>query len=271
MQNSVNTNNGALVALQSLNRTNTDLERVQKRVTTGYRVNDAVDDGAIFAVAQSIRGDIGAIDAVNSQLTVAQGAVTVFSTAATNISNSLTKARQVLVKLADANLNSDQRSKYDSDFQAIRGEITNFISNSAFNKRNLLNGSYSQLTVIANADGTQYTIVGTSITGAIAAAFTAVASASSAASLLSGDFSAAERRVGDVMNSFGADLRRLKNQAEFNRTIQDALTTSLGAIVDADLAKESANLQALQIKQQLGAQTLGIANQAPQVLAALFR
>ncbi|PWC55937.1 hypothetical protein TSO221_03340 [Azospirillum sp. TSO22-1] len=74
-----------------------------------------------------------------------------------------------------------------------------------------------------------------------------------------------------MLNTLGADSRRLDAQIKFNSSMQDALTTSLGAIVDADLAKESATLQAQQIKQQLGAQTLGIANQAPQILQNLFR
>lgn len=271
MTNSVNTNSGALVALQSLNRTNSELDKVQKRVTTGFRVNDAVDDGAVFAVAQSLRGDIGALGAVNSQLTIAQGAVTVFSTAATNISNTLNKARETLVKLADENLTTDQRTKYNNDFSALAGEVSNYLANAKFNGRNLLNGSQSQLAVIANSDGTQYTIEGISLATVTGSAFAAVGTATSASALLSGAFRSAEAEVGNVLNSFGSDTRRLKAQFDFNKTVSDALTTSLGAIVDADLAKESANLQALQIKQQLGAQTLGIANQAPQVLASLFR
>ena len=75
MVNSVNTNYGALVALQSLNRTNQELDSVQKRVSTGYRVNDAVDDGAAFAVAQGIRSNVAAIGAVNQQLNIAKGTV----------------------------------------------------------------------------------------------------------------------------------------------------------------------------------------------------
>ena len=275
MTNSVNTNNAAIVALHSLNRTNDQLNTVQKRVTTGFRVNDAVDDGAAFAVAQSIRSDQGGIGAVNSQLTIAKGAVTVFAAAATNISNSLIQARATLTKLADENLTTDQRSKYNEDFLALRDEVQNFITNARFNDQNLLNGSIGSLRVIANADGTQYTIGGGgsyAISADISGAFAGtIGSASSAVTLLQGAFADAENRVGDVLNSLGADSRRIDSQIKFNATLNDALTQALGAIVDADLAKESAALQSLQIRQQLGAQTLGIANQAPQILASLFR
>ena len=51
----------------------------------------------------------------------------------------------------------------------------------------------------------------------------------------------------------------------------DAQESGLGALVDTDMAKESARLQALQIRQQLGTQALGIANQAPQSLLSLFK
>ena len=273
MSGSVNTNQSAIVALQSLNNTIGSLNKVQKRVTTGFKVADAVDDGAAFAVAQSLRSDKGAIDAVNSQLNIAKGAVSVFSTAATNVSDTLARARETLTKLADQNLNTDMRTKYNNDFTALKAEVQNYIKNAKFNGINLLSGAKTNISVIANQDGTQYTIGGSGValSGDISEAFATVASASSAVALLTGNFAEAEKATGNVLNTLGADSRRLDAQIKFNSTMQDAITTSLGAIVDADLAKESANLQAYQIKQQLGAQTLGIANQAPQILASLFR
>ena len=63
--NSVNTNIGAMVALQSLNRTNDDMAVVQKRISTGLRVSDAKDDGAAFAVAKRIRGDVAGLNTAN--------------------------------------------------------------------------------------------------------------------------------------------------------------------------------------------------------------
>ena len=274
MANSVNTNQSALVALQSMNNTVAALNKTQKRVTTGYKVADSVDDGAAFAVAQSLRSDKGAIDAVNSQLNIAKGATSVYSTAATNVSDAMARARETLTKLADANLNTDMRTKYNNDFTALKAEVQNYIKDAKFNGINLLSGAQTNISVIANQDGTQYTVGGAngvSLSAVIASAFTAVASAASAVVLLTGAFASAERTTGDVLNTLGADTRRLDAQIKFNTALQDALTTSLGAIVDADLAKESANLQALQIKQQLGGQTLGIANQSPQILQSLFK
>src|SRR5688572_7102662 len=106
MGNSVNTNFGAIVALQSLNKTNSELESVQKRVSTGYRVNDAIDDGAAFAVAQGLRSDVKGYEAVNERLAASKGLLSVTQDALAKISDTLGEARKVLVKLADGALST---------------------------------------------------------------------------------------------------------------------------------------------------------------------
>ena len=77
--------------------------------------------------------------------------------------------------------------------------------------------------------------------------------------------------VGQALNTVGSEVNYVKNQITYNNDKIDALNTGLGALVDADLAKELAQLQALQIRQQLGTQALSLANQAPQTLLSLFK
>jgi flagellin len=275
MSNSVNTNYGALVALQSLNRTNDQLLGVQKRVTTGFRVNDAVDDGAAFAVAQGIRSNIGSLSAVNQQLNVAKGTVGTALEAGTQISNTLIKVREAATKLADANLSTDQRVQYNADLSRLVGEVRNFVSNATFNGSNLLQSTSNVIQVIANVTGTQFTLTTTDFSAAVFANLTvSFASAGLAATALAGGtgaISLAEANTGTFLNNVGGDSRRLNNQINFNAALLKASEEALGFIVDADLAKESSKLQALQVRQQLGTQTLGIANQSPQVLLGLFR
>ena len=79
------------------------------------------------------------------------------------------------------------------------------------------------------------------------------------------------RSVANQLNQAGADSNYLDSQVTFNSGKIDSLNSGLGALVDADLSKESAVLQSLQIKQQLGTQALSIANQAPQSLLSLFK
>ena len=83
--NSINTNMSAMVALQSLNRTSDELAAVQKRVSTGLRVSDAKDDGAAFAVAERIRGDMAATTSANQQLGGMKGLLAVTSAALQNL------------------------------------------------------------------------------------------------------------------------------------------------------------------------------------------
>ena len=77
--------------------------------------------------------------------------------------------------------------------------------------------------------------------------------------------------LGTALNTVGASINYVNNQVSYNSDKVDALNCGLGSLVDADLAKESAQLQALQIRQQLGTQALSLANQAPQTLLSLFK
>jgi flagellin len=271
MVNSVNTNISAIVALQSLNRTNTDLNVVQKRVSTGFRVADAADDGAAFAVAQGLRADVKGLEAVNERLSAAKGLLTVTQEALTGISNSLAEARKVMVKLADANLGTDERTQYHADYQAIKAEVTNYVSQAAFNGANLLDDA-TAINIIFDASGTQFTLAGQNIQGGIAAGFAVVNQTQAAAALTSGGALATfETTVNTSLSTVGGYARSVSNQDDFIRVLGDATTAGIGSIVDADLAKESARLQSLQIRQQLGTQALSIANAAPSILLTLFQ
>jgi flagellin len=69
----------------------------------------------------------------------------------------------------------------------------------------------------------------------------------------------------------GAQSKQVSSHNSFVTRLTDVLNTGIGSLVDADLAKESAKLQALQVQQQLGAQALSIANSAPQIVLSLFK
>jgi flagellin len=100
--------------------------------------------------------------------------------------------------------------------------------------------------------------------------FTTAAAAQAALTPTSGDFDTINMAINDAMNRLGADARYVDAQINYNFDKIDSMEGSLGALIDANLAKESARLQALQIRQQLGTQTLSIANQSPQYLMSLF-
>ncbi|MBR0669824.1 flagellin [Neoroseomonas soli] len=273
--NSVNTNLGAMVALQSLNRTNEALNTTQKRVSTGYRVSDAKDDGAAFAVAQAVRADVAGLTAANEQLGGVKGVLDTALAGLNKVSDTMIKVRETLVRLADDTLNADQRAQYGAQYEALRTQIQNFIDDATYNGRTLLSTAApagGDITTTRNESGTTYMLTSVDAAGTMVVATTPADAATAQAALAAGgDWGAVNTVIANALNQYGSDSRYVDAQIGYNRDKLDALDGGLGALIDADLAKESARLQALQIRQQLGTQSLSIANQAPQSLLSLFR
>ena len=267
--NSIHTNTSALIALQGLNRTNKALEASQKIVNTGYRISDAQDDSAGFAIAQGLRSDVRGYAAIGEQLSKA---LTVASSAATSISDKMADIRAVLTKLADDNVTGDQRTQYEADYNNLRSDILRFIDMAEFNGVNLLSAG-SSVNVVSDLSGGSISISGSDMETDVYDELTDVSDADDARTLLgaSGGFATAMSNVGLILGQLGSDIRTLDNQITFINMLSDATEEGLGAIVDADLAKESARLQSLQVRQQLATQTLSIANQSPQAILGLFR
>ena len=274
--NSVNTNLGSMVALQSLNKTSDQLSVVQKRISTGMRVADAKDDGGAFAVAQSVRADVAGLTAANEQLGGTKGVLETTFAALGKVSDTMIKARETLTRLADGTINDDQRAQYEAQYTALKTQIENFVSDATYNGRTLLStdtgAGGGDIVMTRNESGGTFTV--SAIDGAtdlvLAAAPTSAADAQSALQA-SGDFKTVEAKIADAMNQFGSDSNYVDSQVKYNKDKIDSLEGGLGALVDADLAKESAKLQSLQIRQQLGTQAMSIANQSPQMLLSLFR
>ncbi len=280
--NSVNTNINAAVALQSLNQTSSQLAMTQKAISTGYRVADATDDGAAYAVAQRVRSDVGALTSANQQLGNVKGLVSTTLTGLNNVSNTLKDARALLVKLADGNIQGEQRSQYVTQYQSMMANVKTFMQDAGYNNKTLIgnitgsNGNFGSVAVIRNEVGASYGIAtfgGSAFFASVNFTSTQLNTATSAGALITatGTFLNALSTLGTQLNTYGAAVRYVDNQVSYNNDKIDSLNGGLGSLIDADLAKESAKLQALQIRQQLGTQALSIANQAPQSLLSLFK
>ena len=271
--NSVNTNLGAMTALQSLNRTNDALAAVQKRVSTGFRVADAKDDGGAFAVAQSVRGDVAGLTAANEQLGGLKGIVDVTLTSLGQVSKTMVEVRTVLTRLADGTINDEQRDQYEQQYDQLRTQIERFIDDATYNGRTLLSTDIvaggGDIVTIRNEQGTTLTLA--AFDGATDFVVDAApADATAAQTAIAGNWTDISKAINDALNRLGSDSRYVDSQIGYNRDKLDAIEGGLGALIDADIAKEAARLQALQIRQQLGTQTLSITNQAPQALISLF-
>jgi flagellin len=273
---SVNTNAGALVALENLNNTSQQLDKAQNVVSTGLNVANAKDNGAIWAIAQGERATISSLDAVKSSLQTGQSILDVANSAGTTVSDLLTQMEQKALAASDNSIDTASRQSLNADFVALRNQITSTVQNAEFNGVNLLNGSLTSITSLANAQGTSVlttqaqnlTLAGGVIT--VTATMTISASSATATTALTA-VEASLAAVDNALAELGTSSKALDTHLNFVSNLQDTLTTGVGNLVNADLAKESATLQALQTKQQLGIQALSIANSASSALLGLFR
>ena len=270
--NSVNTNVGALVALQNLNSINNRLDTTQNRISTGFKVTGAVDDASSFSIAQGLRGELKAYGAVSQGLAQGRATMSVAEAGATALSNLVGDIKKKVVELANGALTSQQRTILTDDFNQLLSNARDYINQASFQDTNLLSSAAADVDVISDIDGSTITLRANNLIDDLDTFSGAadVSSAAAAASTLS-DLDTFEAAVNTALGNLGADIRRINFQDDFIGKIADAVEVGLGAIVDADLAKESAKLQALQIQQQLASQSLNIANQRPSILLSLFR
>ena len=273
--NSVNTNVGAMIALQNLNKTNTDLQTTQNRINTGLKVGSAKDDGAAFAIAQSQRSTVSSLDAVKDSLSRATSVVDVASSAGESVSDMLTQLKEKALAASDTSLDTTSRNALQADFESIRDQITKTLTNASFNGINLVDGSQGSVTALANADGSSVLTVAAqdlSLGGSIVllSSGASFSSATEAGDLLA-DLDDSINNVSASLAKLGTSSKAVDNHLAFVGKLQDSITAGIGNLVDADLAKESAKLQALQTKQQLGIQALSIANQSTSTVLSLFR
>ncbi len=273
--NSVNTNSGALIALQNLQATNKELDQVQGRINTGKKVNSAKDNGAIWAIAQGQRSEISALNAVKDSLDRGASAVDVSLAAGESVSDLLVQLKEKALAATDRSLTTAARSALNEDFKAIRDQITTVVTNASFNGVNLLNGSNTAgYRALANTTGSTITVndedlrLGGTINSV--AATTTIGTSTLATTAL-GLVNASIDRVSASLARLGTGAKSLETHRTFVGKLSDALESGVGNLVDADLAKESARLQSLQTKQQLGVQALSIANSSTSILLGLFR
>ena len=151
---SVNTNGGALIALENLNNTSQSLANAQNVVSTGLAIGSAKDNGAIWSIAQTERATVSSLDAVKSSLQTGQSIIDVANSAGTTVSNLLTQMQEKALAASDASMDTASRLALNNDFVALRNQITSTVENASFNGVNLLNGSVAKITSLANAQGT---------------------------------------------------------------------------------------------------------------------
>lgn len=264
MSSSILTNLGAMTALRTLQSTNRNLATTQDRVSTGMKVANAKDNAADWSIASKMGANASGYKVMVDQASVANAAIGLARKSAEGIVDLLETVKEKTIARSNYSAQKDQTSvdTVDKEIGELMNQIKQIAENSVFNGVNLVGsgGSTSNAyTFITNFTGGTYGVTGTNLT--------TFATAVSNVAQVDGYLKTAQ----DAAADFGASQQRVDAQQRFVESMYDALTAGVGALVDADMTEESARLQSLQVQQQLGAQAMQIANQAPQVLLGLFR
>jgi flagellin len=288
--NSINTNVGAMTALQNLATTSTSLQATQAHISTGKKITSAKDNGAIWSIAQGQSSASSALESTKVSLQRAQSVLDTTLAAGDTIKDLLTQMKQKALSASDGNIDTATVKKYQDEFNSLAGTIDNVVKAATFDGTNIIDttaAGYKDIAAIGDATGatvigvakadlssttlgvpsnttawTQDTIVNTAgvITTTAGTARTASDAVDTALTTLT-----------TTLSAMGVGSKAIDSQLNFVGKLQDSLDAGVGNLVDADMAKESAKLQSLQTKQQLGVQALSIANSSSSSLLSLFR
>jgi flagellin len=276
MSVSLHTNTSAMIALQNLNSANVQMDDVQQKISTGLAVSTAKDNASVYAIAQGQRADLGGLSAVKDSLNRAASIADVSMAAGESVSDLLNQLREKVVGAMDTSIDTTSRNALNGDFVSILGQIQHIVENATFNGSNILDGSLAtNIQFIANADANSVITlsVRTMALGGPILTLSAAAqlsTATSASNILS-SLDTSILNLNSSLGALGSQAKQIEGHLSFVDKLGDAIKGGIGNLVDADMAKESSRLQALQVQQQLGAQALSIANQSPQQILALFK
>ncbi len=275
--NSVNTNVGAMVALQNLNSTNRELDITQGRINTGLKIASAKDNGAIYAIAQGQKATSNALNAVMDSLNRGKSVVDVAMAGGETIADLLNQMKSKALAAQEAGLDTTSRTALNEEFKSLRDQIAKTVTNATFNGANMIQATGQSVFALGNADGSSRITVGaislalgggaTGVTVTATTSFSTATQAAAARALVDASIT----NVSAALAKLGTGSKALDTHLNFISKLQDTVDAGIGNLIDADLAKESARLQALQTKQQLGIQARSIANSASSSILGLFR
>ena len=274
---SILTNNSAMVALQNLKSINMDLSKTQNEISTGKSISSASDNASMWAISKVMEADVAGFSAISKSLALGESTVAVAAAGADKIVEILKEMKEKIVTATGANVD---HAKLTTDVTALSNQITSIIGAAQFNGANLLDDAGGDLKVISSLDRTsgslvvatkEITVSSLSWTTNLAAAATlSVASTADATTALSTIETLITAAIKGAA-ALGSSKGHIEDQQKFVSKIIDSMKSGIGALVDANMEEASARLQALQVQQQLGTQSLSIANKAPQMILQLFK
>jgi flagellin len=295
---SILVNSSAITALQSLRMTQSNLQTTQKEISTGLKISSAADNASTWAIATSMKSDQGVLSTISDSLS---GANSLLNVGAAAVKSAITVMNNIKDAVAQANQPGADQAKILTSLQQLGKQLTSIVTSATFTSLNVLDGSQTTpvkfvasynngggandskigtidlaLTTLIDGAGGGTGILEAAQGGTSAAAtnFTSLVAGDLAAATIDDTLTNADKAIADLTkyaSQIGATQTRVQQQNEFIKTMNDALTTGISSLVDADMNETSTRLQALQTQQQLGVQSLSIANQNAQIILKLFQ
>ncbi len=296
---SILVNPSAITALQSLRTTQNALNTTQKEISTGLKISSAADNASTRAIAESMKSDKSVLSTISDSLS---GANSVLNVASAAVKSAIDVMNSIKAGVAQAQQPGADTAKILTSLQQLGKQLTSVVSSATFTGLNALDGSLTSpvqfVASYANGSGTNDSSVGTidlnittlidsangGGTGVLEAAqggnaaaatnFTALTAGDLSSATIKDTLTNADKAIADLTTyaaEIGATQTRVTQQNDFVKTMNEALTTGISSLVDADMNETSTRLQALQTQQQLGVQSLSIANQNAQMILKLFQ
>ena len=277
---SIQTNISSLIALTNFGKASTELDNISEVISTGLNISSSKDDSSNFSIAQGIRGEVKSIDAVIRGINNAKGIAKVAISGATAVSNLFQDIRQRVTEGSNPANTAAQQLLMQNDYTSLLQQMRQFMENSEFNGVNILIetnvpfntivGAVNDVEVLKDLQGTSLTLEGQRLDLSYALLLQEDITTPTNASQTLAVLLQEERRVNNAIASLGSNFRALEQQTRYLENLKDVTETGLGNIVDADMARASAKLTSSQVRKELAAQTLSIANQSPEVFLGLF-
>lgn len=271
---SVNTNGGALTALNQLGATRQTNLNTQSRINTGRDVNGPEDNAALFGIAQNLRAENSGRTAVANSLNRAQSVTDVALSAGSQVSDLLLRARELSVQASDPGLDDQSRAAINQEFTSVRDQINQVVESANFNGTNALASGGDDIQALTSPDGTTQTTTpnqdlslgGPNVTLQTNADISTLAGAQQAFA----EIETSAQNVNASLSALGSGSASLQGLADFNQLASDTTEVGIGNLVDANLAEAAADQAAGQVREQLGLISLNIANSQPQAILSLF-
>ncbi len=285
----INTNSPSLGAQNNLSRSASSLETSIARLSSGLRVNSAKDDAAGLAIAERMTAQIRGFDVAARNANDGVSLLQVADGALGKIGDNLQRMRELGVQAKNGTLNDTDRANLNREFTELANEVGRVATGTTFNGNNIFaaanktvnlqigSGNVASDTLAVNLTDTGaaagndlQTTLGGATQAAIVTAFGGVDTVANATTAIT-EIDTAINDITNLRATTGASLSRLDQVVSSLETTSANLSSARGRIMDADFAKETANLTRAQILQQAGTAMLAQANQLPNNVLSLLR